>query len=336
MADIQRQFIQFDDAIRLRHFDENATLREKRDAVLDRLRDGLVALQKEGNKVPRFEWFLQGSYEMGTGIYPAEGDFDIDVGLYFECSRTAFEDPVALKELVHKALVGHTQKVVVRRSCVTVYYQRAGEHVYHVDLAVYATEPWRFFDGHDLFIAKGKLNSLPEHRLWEPSDPRGLVEWVSKRFSDREDEQQFLRVVRALKRWKGENFKSDGASAPSGIALTIAAGQLFEPKINRPWFFGKITADDLGAMRALVDAMVDAFESVEKTADGVEQFRFVVKTPVGPTKNLCERMTVPQMTVLRQRLLRLKAALEAARKDTDLATASKRMREEFGEEFPVE
>lgn len=47
MADIQRQFIQFDDAIRLRHFDENAALREKRDAVLDRLRDDLVSLRKE-------------------------------------------------------------------------------------------------------------------------------------------------------------------------------------------------------------------------------------------------------------------------------------------------
>ena len=104
MADIQRQFIQFDDAIRLRHFDENATLREKRDAVLDRLTGGLVSLRKQGSKVPRFEWFLQGSYEMGTGVYPAEGDYDIDVGLYFDCPRAAYKDPVALKELVRKAL----------------------------------------------------------------------------------------------------------------------------------------------------------------------------------------------------------------------------------------
>jgi len=28
VADIQRQFMQFDEAIRLKHFDENATLRE--------------------------------------------------------------------------------------------------------------------------------------------------------------------------------------------------------------------------------------------------------------------------------------------------------------------
>lgn len=333
MANIQRQFIQFDDAIRLRHFDENATLREKRDAVLDRLKDRLVSLRKEGHKIPRFEWFLQGSYEMGTGIYPAEGDYDIDVGLYFECPRTAFEDPVALKALVHKALDGHTQKVVVRRSCVTVYYQRAGEHVYHVDLAVYAQEP-QFLWGHNFFIAKGKLNSLPEHRLWEPSDPQELTRWVSERFSDREDEQQFLRIVRALKRWKGENFKSDGASAPSGIALTIVAGKYFKPKIDRPLFFGKNTADDLNAMLCLVDAMVGAFESVEKTSEGVEQFRLIVTTPVGPEKNLCERMTVPQMTALRRRLVGLKTALEATRENADVMSACNRMREEFGPEFP--
>lgn len=335
MADIQRQFIQFDDAIRLRYFDENATLRAKRDIVLDRLKDRLVTMRKEGDKVPRFEWFLQGSYEMGTGVHPAEGDYDIDVGLYFECPRSAFEDPVALKELVHRALVGHTQKVVVRRSCVTVYYHRAGEPVYHVDLAVYAQEPGSFW-GHDLFIAKGKVNSLPEHRLWEPSDPRGLVRWVSKRFPNGEDEEQFLRVVRALKRWKSENFKSDGASAPSGIVLTVLAGRLFRPSINRPLFFGKNLADDLRAMRHLVDAIANAFESVEKTSEGDEQYRLVVMTPVGPKKNLCERMTIPQMTALRRRLLSLKAALDAAREDTDVTRACGRLRGEFGPEFPAE
>lgn len=335
MADIQRQFIQFDDAIRLGHLDENATLREKRDAVLGRLQDGLVSLRKGGSAVPRFDYFLQGSYEMGTGVQPPEGDYDIDVGLYFECPRTAFEDPVALKALVHKALLGHTKEVVVRRSCVTVYYQRAGEYVYHVDLAVYVQEP-RFLAEPRLFIAKGKLNSQPDLRIWEPSDPRGLVRWVRERFSDRENREQFLRVIRALKRWKGENFKSDGASAPSGIVLTVLAGKLFRPKIDRPLFFGKNTADDLGAMQALVDAIVGAFGLVEGSSTEGEQYRLVVNTPVGPEKNLCERMTVPQLTVLRRRLVHLKNTLVAVQKETDVSIACKRMRDEFGPEFPAE
>lgn len=203
-------------------------LREKRDTVLERLKDRLVALRKEGSSVPRFEWFLQGSYQMGTGINPAEGHYDIDIGLCFACPRTQFKDPVELKTLVHRALNGHTREVAIRRSCVTVYYQRGGEPVYHVDLAIYTQEP-KFFGGHDLFIAKGKLNSEESYRLWEPSNPQGLIRWVEKRFPDADDERQFLRVIRALKRWKGENFKADGASAPSGIMLTVAAGKLFQP-----------------------------------------------------------------------------------------------------------
>lgn len=68
MADIQRQFQQFDEAIRLKRFNENATLREKREAVLTRLRDGLAAKRRQGHPVPTFEPFNQGSYQMGTGI----------------------------------------------------------------------------------------------------------------------------------------------------------------------------------------------------------------------------------------------------------------------------
>jgi hypothetical protein len=171
MADIQRQLIQFDEAIRLKRFDENATLREKRDAVLTRLRDQHNALRRQGVKVPVFDWFNQGSYQMGTGVTPADGDFDIDVGLRFDCTRADYSDPVALKNLVFNALDGHTQRVELRRSCVTVFYQRAGEPVYHVDLAVYARES-ALFGGDELYIAKGKANSGPT-AVTLPVEPRG-------------------------------------------------------------------------------------------------------------------------------------------------------------------
>ena len=90
MADVQKQFMRFDEAIRLKRFDEEATLRGKRDAVLGRLRDRLGAMRRDGRKIPTFEPFNQGSYQMGTGVRPAEGDFDIDVGLRFQCTRTDY------------------------------------------------------------------------------------------------------------------------------------------------------------------------------------------------------------------------------------------------------
>lgn len=333
MADIQRQFLRFDEAIRLKRFDENATLREKRDAVLNRLRDRHNAWRREGRRVPVFEPFLQGSYQMGTGVLPADGDYDIDVGLRFDCPRESFSDPVALKTLVFDALKDHTSNVELRRSCVTVFYQRAGEPVYHVDLAVYAQEP-RLFGGRELFIAKGKTNSEARLRVWEPSDPEGLVDWVGRRF-DGEEQQQFLRVVRALKRWKSEKFKTDGTNAPSGIALTIAAGTMLRPSIQREFFGNKTTPDDVEALVNLTDTMARAFERRGIGSQGTPLYRLAVKLPLTPFADVCERMSDGQMTTFRERLLRLKDALVAARNDLDVATACTRMRGEFGDAFPT-
>lgn len=58
--------------------------------------------------------------------------------------------------------------------------------------------------------------------------------------------------------------------------------------------------------------------------------------PVDPGNDLCERMTVIQMTALRQQLMDLKAVLEFAYDETDVASACKLMRQEFGSEFPAE
>ena len=84
MANVQRYMEQFHDAIKLGRFDENATLREKRDRVLQRLDSGLKKLFADrGEDPPHYDPSNQGSYEMGTGVKPRGGDFDIDVGLHF-------------------------------------------------------------------------------------------------------------------------------------------------------------------------------------------------------------------------------------------------------------
>ena len=70
-----------------------------------------------------------------------------------------YPDPVLLKQRVHEALEGHTKDVQLRRSCVTVFYQREGEPIYHVDLAVYS-EASQNADGQSR-IAKAKPTRLP-------------------------------------------------------------------------------------------------------------------------------------------------------------------------------
>ncbi len=174
MTNIQKQIVQYDEAIRLTRYGENANLVKKRNAVLNKLRDEFAKMRQDGRDVPTFEWFNQGSYEMGTGIDPANGDYDIDVGLDFNATKGRYPDPVKLKELVHEALEDHTPLgTVIRRSCVTVNYQIDGEQAYHVDLAVYACDDV-VRTPHTLHLAKGKQHSEAAHRFWESSDPRRI------------------------------------------------------------------------------------------------------------------------------------------------------------------
>ncbi|NVI98865.1 nucleotidyltransferase [Myxococcus sp. AM009] len=337
MAIIQSQLIQFDDKIRLRRFDENKELREKRDIILGKLRGRFEALRKEEKlDVPTFEHFNQGSYEMGTGIHPEKGDYDIDVGLAFNCAKTKYLNPVDLKILVDDALEGHALLgSEVRRSCVTVRYQKEGELAFHVDLAIYT------YDNPDsptrrMFIAKGKRGSGENDRHWEESEPRKLTDWVAGRFVDEEQQRQFLRVIRALKRWKTKKFATDGQNAPSGIGLTVAAGQWFKPQVTvDPFKSTTTTIDDLKAMRNLVDTMVSHFTPTSTKADGSTLYRLAVTLPVAPGTDIFTKMTEGQMTTFRERLTQLRDCLDQVKNEVDIVEACKRMQDQFGDEFPV-
>jgi hypothetical protein len=335
MADIQKHIKQFDDAIRLAKFDENKELREKRDIILNKLRDRFAAMRKEGKAVPTFDHFNQGSYQMGTGIHPAKGDYDIDVGLRFNCSTAEYPNPVDLKVLVADALEDHTELgTVIRRSCVTVMYKRDGEQAFHVDLAVYAYDDPKS-PAQSLFLAKGKRGSDEQNRSWESSDPMGLMRWVEGRFPNQEDEEQFLRVIRILKRWRSQKFPDAGNNAPTGIGLTIAAGHWFQPRITRDLFAKTTTFDDLAAMRTLITMMVSSFVPVGFAEDSTPRYRLHVLLPVRPQNDLFEKMTDGQMTTFRDRLVALRDRLDEATKEPDPVVACQRMRNEFGDEFPV-
>ncbi|TSC33932.1 nucleotidyltransferase [Corallococcus sp. Z5C101001] len=336
MAVIQAQLIQFDNNIRLTRFSENRELREKRDIILDKLRDRFAALRKSrGKEIPYFESINQGSYEMGTGIHPAKGDYDIDVGLKFNRATSKYPNPVDLKRLVADALDGHTELgTEIRRSCVTVSYKRDGEQAFHVDLAVYAYED-PDSDPKKLFIAKGKKDAEAKDRWWEESDPEGLTDWVATRFEVSEQQVQFLRVIRALKRWKSEKFKMDGQNAPSGIGLTVAAGQWFRPQVREDSFMGVTATDDLKAMQDFIAVMVNRFIPCGLSEKGAPRYRLHVLLPVAPRKDIFERMSDGQMTTFRDRLIQLQERLTHVVKETDPVEACKLMQKEFGEEFPV-
>jgi hypothetical protein len=334
MADIQDQIIQFDDKIRLTWNDEGETLREKRDIILNRLREQFKAKRDTGEEIPSFSDFNQGSYKMGTGIHPADGDYDIDVGLRFNCAKSEYSNPVDLKILVADALKNHTRLGTdIKLSCVRVSYMVDGKQEYHVDLAIYAYEDPENPNPR-LFLAKGKRNSAAKDYWWEESDPMGLITWVEGRFQDPHEEEQFLRVIRLLKRWRTEKFKTDGQNAPSGIGLTVAAGHWFKPKVSRT-AAGTVIFDDLEAMRLFVDALLHCFQQIGTKDDGTTLYRLSVPVPVAPRTDIFERMTNGQMTTFYDRLEQLRDRLNEVTTEPDIVRACELMQKDFGDEFPV-
>ena len=317
MANVQKYFTQFDEAIKLRRYEENATLAEKRGRVLRSLSEGIAKQRKDGERIPGYRTFNQGSYDIGVGVKPLDKDYDIDVGIAFDLARTE-HDPVDVKSWVFEAVGDHTERVEMRGPCVTVFYQSGGEPVYHVDLAVYADKDKN--DG-KLFLARGKPGSAAEYRVWTPSDPEGLTDLLNGRFSG-DDAKQYRRVIRSLKRWKDERFPSDGNCAPRGIAIAVAAYHWFSPATRST--DGKEERDDLQAIRSLVSAMMRRFSP-----------RLTVACPVEPFDDLCARMSDLHMGEFKGKLERRFDVLREAAEDTDPHTACKRLAREFGSDFPV-
>lgn len=334
MANVQGQFEGFHEAIKLKRFEENQTLRDKRDIIRKKLRENLPGVfEGHGEERREFSFRDQGSYEMGTGIKPLDGDYDIDQGLYFEVGTDEYADPVVLKQRVHEALDGHTDDVRIRRPCVTVFYHRDSERIYHVDIAVYSAGSQNA-DG-KARLAKGRENSAEEYRVWEVSDPQALTDAIFDRFKGN-DRDQFRRAVRYLKRWRGENFSEGGNASPLGIGLTVAAYDHLRPTYTDV-FAGK--ADDLGALRALVRAILDRFTDRFTSAwDNDEQKlvrRLSVTLPVEPRSDLFAQMTNRQMGEIEDKLEALLEALDAADRAVDPVAACETLQGVFGSDFPV-
>jgi hypothetical protein len=331
MTQLQKHFEEFHSKIKLS--DENDILQEKRDIILNKLRNRLKKIFEErGETAPSFTHFNKGGYAMGIGVVPINSDYDIDVGLVFDICKDDYPDPVVPKKWVYDALEGHTDDVRIRQPCVTVQYHLEGEPIYHVDFAVYSHEG--DING-NTYLARGKPHSSPERRVWQPDDPKGLIEAVRNRFSDEEDRKQFRRVIRYLKRWKDIQFPSDGNAAPIGIGITVAAYHWFSPRhtlIDR--FQNKRRPDDLSAMRSFVDQLLWNFRLVNQNGELAE--RLIVHLPVQPGNDLFEKMTNLQMVNFKQKLEELNEVLqEAEDQEADPTEACRKLQTPFGDEFPV-
>lgn len=316
MPAVQKQFEDFHSNIKLDEDNEKAKLREKRETLLKTLREKL------GDDVPSFENFNQGSYSMHTGVAPLDGNYDIDVGLVFDCKRGKYPDPVVLKKKVRDALNSNGRTVLIRRPCVTVNYMREGTPEYHVDLAIYAKR-----DDGQLDLAKGKENSSDEFRVWEVSDPKKLTDLICTAFKDTDELAQYRRCIRYIKRWRNVQFRNGGA--PLSIALTVAAKEWFSPRFETS---GKAT--DLLALLDWVEAMLSRFNNTYTDDEGWHK-RLKVTLPVTPNNDLMAGMTKGQMTTFKEKLEALRDALSDAYDEELPEDACKLLNKQFGDDFKI-
>lgn len=303
MANIQKYFEKFSDKIKT-GYNYHENLKEKRDILLDNLRDNLDI---------SFEYFNQGSYGMRTGVKPIDGDYDIDVGLIFEENDdVSFDVPYELKKKVYNALQHPNRAVKIKRPCVTVQYSSNGTEKYHVDFAIYKKKQ----DGSFLF-ARGRSPDDEEHR-WEAANPKELVHLIKEKFENEGERKQYRRCIRALKRWKSNRLNHK--NLPS-IAITVAAYRYFEPK-----FYGseQLLPNDVDALIYLLDKLHDCVLSKN------------LILPTQPYSNLLCNLTDNQSKDLRSKIKKLKDDLEDSKDiNRSQVDACKKMRKYFGQDFPV-
>lgn len=326
MAKVQSYFEQFHDAIKMD--DENEILREKRDILIDKLR---AKLKENFEEPPVFTSFNKGSYSMDLGTKPIDQDYDIDVGLEFIININDYPDPVVVKKWVYNALYGHTDNVKIKKPCVTVQYHLNKEPLYHVDFAVYGSDLYST----DIYLARGKPTSPDAEKKWEVDDPKGLIKIIRGKYADKDDQKQFRRVIRYLKRWKDINFSSEGREAPPGIGLTVSANNWFSiSKTLIDPLKLSYEYDDLSALLNLVNSMISNFQVVPGVGQEV-LYRLYGRVPVQPYSDTFAKMSDIQMTNFKKKLEGLRDVLTSAKEDVDPVDACKKLQKQFGSDFLI-
>lgn len=307
MANAQKYFEQFHARIRT-DYDMNQTLIEKRDIILERIRNDL-----KRKKRPGFEELGQGSYTMKTGVIPVEDlEYDIDVGLRFGFSEDdhSAED---VRKWVFEAVDGHTEKVESKGPCTRVTYADG----YHVDLVAYAW--WQDASRTERFRLAHKTNG------WRPADPPALLEHLRNArapYKGTEDNgtktDQFRRCVRYLRRWDDVAMPVESDAKPSGLAFVLLCRDRLAP--TRFW---QGSPDDRSALEALANSAVS------------EVGRLIAKKPTPEYEDMFARLTDDDMKALKRRLRELADALRDADTEPDPVEACKILQRVFGPDFPI-
>ena len=316
---IQIHFEKFHDKIKLGREDDAYRKARNRDNSIKA--DVKTAFNKAG--YPVVADFIQGSLKTHTGIVPISGDYDIDRALVID-EEKAPENPVTPKVNVLDVLEGRGfRNAKIKKPCVTADY--ASDNV-HIDFIVYK----RSGDQH--YLAVGKKNSDENNRERSITDPLGLLDWINDAGGYDEDDAQdvlaqFRRLVRYLKRWRDVQFTGTVAAKVFSIGVTVMVKREFKPR-----FSTEGAREDLAALRATVEAILNAGYFVEKEAD---RYRVRVHLPVAPYRDIFDGSSIDTGTQLRNKLQHLKEQLKKAEDLTDERKQCEILNGLFGGDFKV-
>jgi hypothetical protein len=211
MANSHDLFIDFDDIIKLSH-SKKKSLHASKKAVKDKIKKWFSENKKEFKVLFKG----QGSNAMNTTILPNSGEYDIDYGIYIISKIEDRPTPQTAHTWVLSAIDDHTDNIMDKNTCVRIIYS---DDKKHIDLPIY-------------FKTKSDSNYFEEvptlaHKAdsWIESDPYKFVEWFEAKAKDKD---QLKRIVRYLKAWTDN--KSSGAKMPSGLVMTILAGNNYVSK----------------------------------------------------------------------------------------------------------
>ncbi len=173
------------------------------------LRGVITDYFKQKNSISTPDFFIQGSYKMGTMVQKKDGSFDVDLGVFFPDKPSL--TPTTMQNHILEAVKNQTHNGAQHlKKCIRVNY--SGE--FNADLPVY----YQISSNTQSYLAV-------KNGDWIKDDPEQFINWVNahRRSKEIDNDGQLLRIIKYLKVWANLlSFKT-----PSGVALTVWACEHF-------------------------------------------------------------------------------------------------------------
>lgn len=310
--------------------DEYKDAKEKDLSILG---DIITKFKEEDYKVQTS--FLQGSFATNTAIKNINGDYDIDRSVIIK-SEDAPDDPVKPKIAVLDVLENRNfQNATVKLPCITADYKNKK---LHIDYTVYIKD-----ESDNYKLAVGKIGSSDQIKIWAPSDPIGLLEWISGSdaygTSPAIKRKQFKRLVRFMKRWRDVTFSEQVSGKIFSIGLTVIIKNEYKPD-----FSATEVEDDLTALKKVIDNILLG-QYLVLSSFNPDQYRVSVNLPRSPYTNIFRHKNSLGIwtdgsdknigTQLRNKLITLQEKLKQAIDETDEIKQCEILNGVFGNDFKI-